>query len=243
MQLIFISDLHLSPDTMENNQIFYDLIAIWRHEVDAIYILGDFFDSWLGDDDSNPFIETMKAKLAEFTKIKPIYYITGNHDFALGNKFARDTGVKILKDCSVISVANNQILLSHGDVFCTLDIQYQRMKKILQNPIVLTLLKLLPLIFRRKLKDMLEHKSAGSLNTKPQSTYYIVDDAVLKVANKKFANVVIHGHTHKPGKYIIKNMDNIPDSILRVEIPDWSDHKGGGYVLIKDNDIMVHHVN
>ena len=133
MRLIFISDLHLSSDTEENNQLFYELLNKWQVDIDALYILGDFFDAWLGDDDSNLFIEQMKLHLREFTKKKPIYYIRGNHDFAVGRRFERQTGVKILKDCSVIEVANNRILLTHGDVFCSLDVGYQRLKKIIQN--------------------------------------------------------------------------------------------------------------
>lgn len=256
MQLVFISDLHLSPDTIENNRVFYKLLSTWQDDanIDALYILGDFFDYWLGDDDSNIFIDSMKFKLAKFTKNKPIYFITGNHDFALGKKFAKETGVIFIKDCSVINCADNQILLSHGDVFCTLDVAYQRMKKVLQNPILLTLLKLLPLSLRRKIKDMLEHKSSGVSNTKPKTTYHVVDESVRDIANKKLANIVIHGHTHNPGKYWIDNKidnridgnvnnPNNPKDILRVEIPDWSDHKAGGYVLVRDNEVIVHNVN
>lgn len=245
MQLIFISDLHLSPDTEAHNQIFYDLLVKWQSEIDALYILGDFFDYWLGDDDSNHFIETMKAKLLEFSKIKPIYYITGNHDFAIGYKFAEDTGIKLLKDCQTIDVLGKRILLSHGDVFCSLDRHYQKMKKILQNPILLAILRICPLTWRRKLKELLEHKASGALNKKPKYTYHVVDDTVLKIANNSLAHVVIHGHTHNPGKYFIKNNNNHNENknILRVEIPDWSDHKAGGYILIKDDKIIVHRVD
>lgn len=245
MQLVFISDLHLSPDTTENNQIFYTLLLQWQNSVDAVYILGDFFDYWLGDDDNNLFINTMKLRLFEVTRNTPIYYIVGNHDFAVGNRFARETGVKILRDCSVIEVAGNRILLSHGDVFCSLDKQYQRMKLILQNPLLMAILKRLPLSWRRKIKELLEHKASSEFNSKPKNIYNVVDQTVLKVATKKLANVVIHGHTHNPGKYLIptNSTNKHGKDIIRIEIPDWVDHRAGGYVLLQDANIMLHLVS
>jgi UDP-2,3-diacylglucosamine hydrolase len=134
----------------------------WQNNVDALYILGDFFDYWLGDDDDNPFISTIKQSLAQFTQLKPIYFIGGNHDFAIGKKFARETKIAILNDCSTINLDNRSILISHGDVFCSLDVKYQRMKKILQNPILIYILTKTPLKFRKKIKDKLEKKSTDS---------------------------------------------------------------------------------
>jgi len=89
MKLAFVSDLHLSPETHISNKMFLDLLNQWRDELDALYILGDFFDYWLGDDDSNEFISTIKESFANFTKFKPIYFIGGNHDFAIGKRFCR----------------------------------------------------------------------------------------------------------------------------------------------------------
>jgi UDP-2,3-diacylglucosamine hydrolase len=237
MKLVFISDLHLSAKTHNSNQLFYNLMEKWRAELDGLYILGDFFDFWCGDDDDNEFIREIKASLRAFTRHKPIYFRGGNHDFAIGKKFALDTGITLIPDMSVLKVGSNTILLSHGDTFCTLDISYQRLKMVLQNPLTIFILRRLPLSWRYKIKDKLEHKSGESFNSKPDSTYHVVDATVVKFATQHKANVVIHGHTHRPSLYQIKTPTGI---ISRFEIPDWADRLPGGYIILNDNKIEIH---
>lgn len=237
MKLAFISDLHLSEDTFDKNQIFYSLMEKWANELDALYILGDFFDFWCGDDDDNAFIREMKNVFKKFSSKKPLYFMTGNHDFAIGKQFAKETGMQILKDMSTVKIGGNTILLSHGDTFCTLDIAYQRLKLVLQNPITLFILRRMPLSWRYKIKDKLEHKSGETFNSKPQETYHVVDSTVIKYAKKNKANIVIHGHTHNPNLYQIKT-ENI--TISRFEIPDWADREPGGYILVEDDRIKIH---
>jgi len=242
MKIAFISDLHLSPQTSEANQVFYNLMQKWKNELDALYILGDFFDYWLGDDDDNDFINQIKVTLKHFSLKAPIYFIGGNHDFGIGKKFAKETGISILKDCTLLNVNNYRILLSHGDVFCSLDIGYQRMKKILQNPITMFILRKIPLSWRYKLKDMLKNKSSStSYNPYNQHIYQVVDNTVAQFAKKYKADVVIHGHTHKPNYYHVKLDDNIV--ITRIKIPDWVNRKPGGYVILEDTTIKIYDSN
>lgn len=237
MKLVFISDLHLSDKTIEHNKIFYKLMESWQQELDALYILGDFFDCWCGDDDDNEFIREIKNCFKSFTKHKPIYFLSGNHDFGVGKRFAKETGITLIPDMTVIKIANNTILLSHGDTFCTLDISYQRFKKVLQNPLTIFILRLLPLNLRYKIKNKLEYKSHKTFNAKPIETYHIVDATVIKYANKYSANIVIHGHTHRPNLYKI----NTPNGIIsRFEIPDWADRKPGGYVMLINEIIKIY---
>lgn len=236
MKLAFMSDLHLSFNTKESNQLFFDLLKKLQNEVDALYILGDFFDYWLGDDDTNDFIESIKNAFSNFTKIKPIYFIVGNHDFAIGKRFAQETGIILLKDCSVITVNNKRILLAHGDAFCTLDKTYQKMKIILTNSITLFILRRTSLKFRHNLKEKLSHNASKSFNTKAKETYHIVDNTIIKYAKKYNVKTVIHGHTHNPGIYKINSTYGI---IERVEIPDWSDHNPGGYVTFENNKFEI----
>lgn len=238
MKLAFISDLHLSPDTSKNNQLLFDLLSAWQGSIDGLYILGDFFDYYLGDDDHNEFTLSIKNAFREFTMHTPIYFIGGNHDFGLGHKFTNETRVKIISDLTTIKVANNTILLSHGDAFCTLDVKYQRMKKILQNQFMIFILRKTPLSWRYKLKEMLENKSAKVFNSEPDETYQVVNSTIIELANQKQANIVIHGHTHRPGRYLIaENGINIE----RYEIPDWADRSGGGYIMLEDENISIHY--
>lgn len=232
MRLIFISDLHLSPTTTEANQIFYRLLEQWSGQIDGLYILGDFFDYWLGDDDDNSFIQEVSQHLRQFSKTHPIYFRGGNHDFALGKAFAKKCGMQLIPDLHTIKVADNMILLSHGDTFCTLDIGYQKMKKILQNPIVMFILRRIPLSLRYKLKEMLEKKSHTQHNVRPEKYYMVVDETIQQLAIQSNANIVIHGHTHRPGRYVSGN-------VVRYEIPDWQDHVAGGYIDLIDNNINI----
>lgn len=237
MKLAFISDLHLSPDTPHNNHLLFQLLEKWQHEVHALYILGDFFDYYLGDDDNSEFNHNIKKALLHFTHHKPAYFIGGNHDFAVSHKFAHETGVQLLKDLTTIQAGDKTILLSHGDTFCTLDIKYQRMKKILRNPFLVFLLRRTPLSWRYKLKEKLENKSAETFNSEPDKTYQVVDNTIAEIAEKHHASIVIHGHTHRPGKYLIQNGSN---TIERYEIPDWADRPGGGYILLDQNTFIIH---
>lgn len=238
MKLAFISDLHLCPKTKQHNQLFFAMLLKWQTELDALYILGDFFDYWLGDDDHNHFISEMKQALSSFTKHKPIYFIGGNHDFGVGKRFARETGITLISDLTVIKVGDNNILLSHGDTFCTLDIKYQKMKKILQNPVLMFILLRIPLSWRYKLKETLERKSAKVFDKEPNDTYLVVATTIATIAQQKNANIVIHGHTHRPGKYLINTSNN--QTIIRYEIPDWADRLPGGYIAIDDDTIEIH---
>lgn len=237
MQIAFISDLHLSENTPDQNQLFHTQMDKWKNELDALYILGDFFDFWCGDDDDSDFIRAIKNSLKRFSTQKPIYFLWGNHDFAIGKKFAKETGVILIKDCTILSVGSRRILLSHGDIFCTLDTAYQRLKKVLQNPMLKWLLLRTPLSWRYKIKDKLEHTAGKSFNTKPQETYHVVDATIAKIAEKYKADTVIHGHTHNPNYYTVNTKHGI---ISRIEIPDWVDRQAGGYVLLRDEEIQIY---
>lgn len=237
MKLIFISDLHLSQDTPTENQKFFTLLKSWRGQIDGLYIMGDFFDYWLGDDDDNQFIRDIKFSLQEFSKLTPIYFRGGNHDFAVGKKFAKECGIKLIPDMTTIQVNGQTILLSHGDTFCTLDIGYQRMKRIFQNPLSVFILRRIPIKYRRKLKEAIEYKSHNKPHVNPDYIYQVVDRTVIKYAKKHAAKIVIHGHTHRPGSYVIKTDENM--QIKRYEIPDWQDHEAGGYIILDDEQITV----
>ncbi len=236
MRLIFISDLHLSPNTIAANQKFYQLLEQWYGKIDGLYILGDFFDYWIGDDDENQFTKEISSQFAKFSKLHPIYFRGGNHDFALGKIFAKKSGIHLIPDLHTIKVEDKTILLSHGDTFCTLDIGYQKLKSIIQNPIVMFILKKIPLSWRYKLKELLEKKSHTTHNMKPEHYYMVVNETIHTLAKQSHANIVIHGHTHRPGCYT-SNLNN--HQITRYEIPDWQDNPIGGYIELFENKINI----
>lgn len=231
MNIVFVSDLHLSPNTTDANNMFLQLLDKWVIKYDALYILGDFFDYWVGDDDKNNFTEMIKKALHKFTRQKPIYFIVGNHDFALGQLFAKQSGIKFIKDLTVLEVLDYRIMLSHGDIFCTLDKPYQRMKMVLQNKFILFLLKRLPLSIRYWIKNKLKQTNKKNYNFFNKENYYVVDSAIMKYALARNCNLVIHGHTHTPGLYSCKKNDII---LQRYELPDWENRKFGGYLELNN---------
>lgn len=229
MKAVFISDLHLSPHTIANNQLFLTKIKIWQKQIDCLYILGDFFDYWLGDDDVNDFTTTIKQALYDFTQNKPAFFIKGNHDFTIAKRFSRETGIKILPDLTVIDLdENNRVLLSHGDIFCTLDLNYQKLKKILQHPLTLFFAQLLPLSLRYKIKQKLSSKSQTSYNSQTTEIYQVVEQTIITHLKKYKVTKVIHGHTHNPGIYQLKADNNA--NYLRYELADWVDRPAGSYL-------------
>lgn len=228
MKLIFISDLHLSSNTPEKNQTFYSYLKAWQNNLDGLYILGDFFDYWLGDDDDNQFIRETKLALHEFSRHTPIYFRGGNHDFAVGKRFAKETGITLIPDMTTVYTGKHKILLSHGDTFCTLDIGYQKMKRIIQNPITVFILCHLPLRLRYKIKELMERGSKNSNSIpKPAYVYNVVDSEIAKYATQYGADIIINGHTHHPDQYTI-------GKLTRYETPDWEDNPVGGYLLYND---------
>ena len=136
-----------------------------------------------------------------------------------------------------LKTENHNILLTHGDIFCTLDVSYQRMKRILQNPIIKFILRKVPLKWRYKLKELLEHKSDKAYDPNKKKVFKVVDNSVVKYAQKYKADIVINGHTHDPDYYKIKLDDGT--TISRIEIPDWVNREAGGYVLLDDNTIRI----
>lgn len=232
MKLIFISDLHLSINAPEKNRLFYQCLQQWQGKIDGLYILGDFFDHWLGDDDSNHFIEEMKEQLRSFAQTTPVYFRGGNHDFALGKRFARETGIQLIPDMTTVYTGKNKILLSHGDTFCTLDLGYQKMKRIIQNPIVIFILRKIPLSWRYKIKEKMENGSKKSNSVqKAAHIYDVVDRTIAHYVVRAGADTVINGHTHHPGHYTILAADKI---INRYETPDWEDNPAGAYLSYDD---------
>lgn len=234
--VIFISDLHLLENDPEKNQLFASLMNKWENEnIEALYILGDFFDYWVGDDDVNQFTTFIKNIFISFTKKIPVYFLKGNHDFAIGNHFCKETGIKIIKDLTIINLNKKRILLSHGDRFCTLDKDYLRLKKVIQNRMVIAILRKTPLSWRYKIKDFLEYKNHQKpKKAKDPLIFRVVDKDVIKTMKKLKADILIHGHTHKPGKYQLEN------NLIRFETPDWVDREPGGYLKYENQHFTLH---
>lgn len=217
---LFISDLHLDPTQPQiTNTFFYFLDHIAR-DADALYILGDFFESYIGDDDNDAFIHTIARGLYQLTKLGiPIFLMHGNRDFLIGNQFEKWSGASLIPDPSVISLNGKKFLLVHGDSLCTDDKSHQRFRKITRNKLIQKIFLSLPLSFRKKLARQLRSESAQHNQMKSAQMMDVTETAVIQALNKNNAPRIIHGHTHRP-----------MISEKRIVLDAWHEH--GNYLQI-----------
>lgn len=196
---LFISDLHLKEASSDVVALFIQFMRNQAPKADALYILGDFFEAWIGDDDKTNFNQKIILTLRSLVKNgTPIYFMRGNRDFLIGKKFAKNTGVIVLEDPTVISLYGKSILLTHGDSLCTLDHKHQAYRRKIANRWIQKLMLSVPLTFRRILAKKLRQ---NSLNRNRYLSNKITDvtlEEVLRVMHQKNVELLIHGHTHRP---------------------------------------------
>lgn len=228
MATLFLSDLHLSADTPEFNARFGAVLEQHAGRLDALYLLGDVFEAWLGDDDDTLFVRDMVARLAAFSRQTPLYVMRGNRDFLLGLRFARETGAVLLNDPTRVSLYGRDYLLSHGDALCTDDIAYQRYRAKIRQPWRQTLLRALPLRLRRGIASYLRQRSRHDKADKPMALMDVNPDDVARLLAEYPDTVLIHGHTHRPALHLY-TLDGQPRE--RHVLPDWRPGHCGGLLL------------
>ena len=229
---LFISDLHLYPQQPRIAAIFKQLLQQCDASVDALYILGDLFEAWIGDDDDTPFHRDIIAALRTATqKGLPVYFMSGNRDFLIGKKFLRETGCKLLNDEEKISLYGTPVLLMHGDTLCTQDTRYLNWRKKSRNPLLQSFfLNFLPLRVRKKIADKMRAASMRHTQHAQAEIMDVTHHEVERVMRKHNVNVLIHGHTHKPGVHAFR-IDN--HDAMRIVLDAWHDH---GSVLVWESD-------
>ncbi len=224
----FISDLHLSADRQDINNCLFRFLQTEAVHADALYILGDLFEVWIGDDDVTPFSESIASALKSLSATVPIYFIHGNRDFAIRQAFADRAGMTILPEQYVIDLYGRRALLMHGDEMCTRDVEYQKFRKKSRSWWWPRLMLLLPLKTRQKIAN---DGRETSKNNQKQLTAEIMDvtQSEVELAMQRHkVDLLIHGHTHRPNVHKF-NIDNKP--MQRIVLGDWYDQ---GSILIAD---------
>lgn len=219
MKTLFISDLHLSPDQPELIRLATDFVA-QQVNVDAFYIVGDIFNTWLGDDlvptEFDPFIQALQNLQQQGSKI---YLMVGNRDFMLGKDFAKRVGGTMLDDPVMIDVYGHKILLMHGDSLCTDDVSYQRYRKVVRNRWLQKLFLAMPLTVRQGISDKIKAKSKQQKQNKQAQIMDVNPAAVRQVMQQYNASLLLHGHTHRPAIHTLQASQNI--SNYRIVLGDW----------------------
>ncbi len=208
--VLLISDIHLTPSMPLTAQRFFDFCEKDAPKVEAVFILGDLFEYWVGDDtsSSSPFQQEVLRALASLSTKTKTYYVHGNRDFLIGSDFLNKTGLTLLADPSLIDIAGEKYLVCHGDSLCTADIGYQVFRGIVRKPWIQKLFLSMPLSWRRSIANSLRSNShaqyqysaskSSALNSVRTNVTLEACAAVMKDWSM---NKLIHGHTHLPAHH------------------------------------------
>lgn len=222
LEAVFISDLHLHPDEEKVTARFYLFLEWASKHTQSLYILGDFFHVWPGDDGLNAWSHQIADRLNWLsTQGVAVYFMRGNRDFLVGDIFAKAANFKLLQEPYLIHFKNSSALLAHGDKYCTQDTSHQWFRKLTRNSIFPKIFLKIPFSIRTKLVQSVRSISQNN-RSKPLSTLKAIPEELVKELVKYQSHLIIHGHTHQPGltkhsynsqnylQYILSDWDDIP---------------------------------
>jgi len=223
-QKIIIADLHLTQVENDKVELFNQFCKEHASKVDQLFILGDLFNTWIGDDISLNAYQSIVTILAKLTKITEVFIMTGNRDFLLSNTFENETGCKIIKEPYLLNHNEKNYLLIHGDSLCTDDVDYQKLKKVLRNQMIQFIFLQLPKNLRLKLTGQLRKKSIEAQSYKSEKIMDVNQSAVDELMTKYPGIDLIHGHTHR------KNTHKM-EKYTRYVLGDWKNKQGNAIKL------------
>ncbi len=197
---LFISDLHLSEERPEITALFLDFLHIRATGAGALYILGDLFEIWLGDDAIMPFYQPVLNGLRGLTGTGvPVYVMHGNRDFLMGDLFVQRSGCRLIPDPSVIEINGERTLIMHGDTLCTDDVEYQQLRTHLRSEETQRQFLALPMEQRIRVANQYRTGSQERSRYKAEAIMDVNQQAVITAMCEHGVRLLIHGHTHRPG--------------------------------------------
>lgn len=229
MTTLFISDLHLSPSTHEITACFIRFMREEASQAEALYVLGDLFEFWVGDDDKSKFAQTIRDEFRRLTRSGvPCYFTQGNRDFLVGKRFAKQTGVTLLGDETVIDLYGQPTVILHGDTLCTDDVSYLEYRKKVHQPWLQWVFNRIPMFIKQKIVAKVQTDISADKQTKSLEIMDVNQQEVESVMNKYHVELMIHGHTHRPN---IHRFISNGKTLHRVVLGDWYTQ---GSVLVVD---------
>lgn len=241
MPIFFISDLHLSSARPKTSELFVRFLETEAKQAEALYILGDFFEAWVGMAGADRHDSEIMAALKSFAQTAcPVYFMRGNRDFLLNDEFAQKSHCTLLPDPFVLTLYGKRVVLTHGDQLCTLDKPYQRFRRFVRHPITQRFFLSLPIQIRKKIatfirksgaQKRLRHQYASQLGDPVDQPHFdVVFEDVCHLLREQKASILIHGHTHKPMIHHF-SLDGAP--VQRIVLGDWN---ATGSVLVYGED-------
>jgi len=202
VRTLFISDLHLDEARPQIVDLFTRFLADEARQADALYILGDLFESWIGDDDNAPLATRVAHALRALRdRGVPIYFLHGNRDFLLGTDYAARAGIELLADPAIVELDGERTLLMHGDTLCTDDIEYQTFRNLVRDPAWQAQFLAKPLAERRAFAAQARGESRKQTAMKAAEIMDVNQAAVESTMHEYGVHRLIHGHTHRPAAH------------------------------------------
>nr|WP_310616359.1 UDP-2,3-diacylglucosamine diphosphatase [Pantoea cypripedii] len=229
---LFIADLHLCQDEPAITAGFLHFLQREAHQCDALYILGDLFEAWIGDDDPNPLHQQIAAALKALPV--PKYFIHGNRDFLLGQRFAAACGMTLLPEEQVLTLYGQRLLIMHGDTLCTDDEGYQRFRAKVHQRWLQKLFLALPLRLRMRIAARMRANSKQANQHKSLSIMDVNQQAIIEAMTRQQVRLLIHGHTHRPAihEFVLQG-----ENAQRVVLGAW--HQQGSMVQVDADGVSL----
>jgi UDP-2,3-diacylglucosamine hydrolase len=224
---LFVSDLHLDGQAPRAVARFRAFLRGEARGAQALYILGDLFETWIGDDDDEPARTSICEALREYTALTPCFIQRGNRDFLLGPAFERRSGCRLLPDPVRVQLGIRTVLLSHGDLLCTADAPYQRFRQFSRHAATQRRFLSLPLTTRRALARAARAGSRAHTRGQPERIMDVNPQAVSALLRIGAADLLVHGHTHRPAMHAL-SVDG--RAATRIVLGDWYDE--GSYLAL-----------
>jgi len=221
MAFCFISDLHLQEDRPEITEAFISFIEETASKAERLYVLGDFFETWIGDDDENDLASLVKKTLVKLSKSTDIYAMHGNRDFLIGSDFAEEASLVLIDDPKKEEMFNQSVLLMHGDLLCTDDVDYQSFRETTRDPSWRKEFLNKPIGDRKKIAKELRTISKEATGRKKEDIMDVAQNEVFRIMEEFSVNLLIHGHTHRPNTHHI-SIKGVPSK--RIVLGDWDNH-------------------
>ncbi|MYM67925.1 UDP-2,3-diacylglucosamine diphosphatase [Pseudoduganella sp. FT55W] len=234
---LFISDLHLQPAHPATSKAFFDFLERHARHAQQLYLLGDLFEYWAGDDDiTDPYHAEIVAALRAVSDAGVvIYWIAGNRDFLVGARFAEAANVILLPETWVAEIGGHKVVVLHGDAQCTQDTKYMEFRAMVRQPAWQAQFTAMPLAQRKAIIAGLRADSRKEQSGKSYDIMDVTPQAISDVFAETGAEVMIHGHTHRPALHHV-------DGKRRYVLPDWEPEAApprGGWIAITDDGAIT----
>lgn len=235
MATLFIADLHLQTEEPAITAGFLRFLHGEAKSADALYILGDLFEAWIGDDDPNPLHREIAAAIRALVDAgTPCFFIHGNRDFLIGQRFARESGMTLLPEEQVLDLYGRKVLIMHGDTLCTDDTGYLAFRAKVHTPWIQTLFLALPLFIRNRIAAKMRAGSKAANSSKSMTIMDVNPQAVVRVMEKHQVHWLFHGHTHRPD---VHNLMVHGEPAHRVVLGAW--HTEGSMVKVTPDGVEL----